>query len=56
MDGTFRMLDLVSGANTTVQQLHQQMLQVMAATGVVYYESSSSVVFVELRSSFVFFR
>ncbi|KAK2194018.1 hypothetical protein NP493_3g04010 [Ridgeia piscesae] len=27
MDGTFRMLDLVSGANTTVQQLHQQMLQ-----------------------------
>ncbi len=30
MDGTYRMLNLVSGANTTVQQLHQQMVKVSA--------------------------
>ena len=28
MDGTYRMLNLVSGANTTVQQLHEQMVVV----------------------------
>ena len=28
MDGTYRMLNLVSGANTTVQQLHAQMVTV----------------------------
>ena len=28
MDGTYRMLDLVSGSNTTVRQLQHQILQV----------------------------
>lgn len=49
MDGTWRMLNLVSGANTTVQQLHQQMMRVwcaffsprMASLNYQFTESSS---------------
>ena len=37
MDGTYRMLNLVSGANTTVQQLHAQMVTVSTSPVNIYF-------------------